>query len=87
MTTDNDLRIRFPRDSMIDPSYATLWQNVSMNNWVKEYTHEIIKAHWIAILFPNVCYNTVMAIVKGTKVLEAVDTDEFYGVVISDAVK
>lgn len=85
MTTDNDLRIRFDRDGFIHPDYVTLYQNVSMNQWVKEYTLDILKAHWIAILFPSVCYKTVMAIVKGTKVLESVDTDEFYGVVISDA--
>lgn len=78
-------RISFSRDGMIHPNYATYWENTSINNWVEEYTLKIVRAHHIAILFPTLDYRTVMAIVSGTKVLTAIDTEEFYGVEISDA--
>lgn len=78
------IRIEFGREDFIHPNVATHWKYMRNGHYVETYMDDVVRAHHLASLFPTVDYRTIMAIVKGSVKLEAVDNEEFYGVIISD---
>ena len=78
------IRIRFDREGWIHPNVATHWKHMRNGHYVEDYMDDVVRAHHLATMFPQVSYKMIMAIVKGTMKLEVVDNEEFYGVVISD---
>lgn len=83
MKKNEPLKIKFPKNGFCHPNYATYYEYMAVDHYVKDYTKQIIKTHHLAVLFPTIDYNELFKVVNGENTLEAVDDDDFYGVIIS----